>query len=107
MFASLKWIMYGFSMKRRHLYFLYAAIWGLTIWVFFYQKPHGLGAMATLAIYGIPAFVLYLFSLFLVDVRASVLDASMVKHFLERRKVAVGFFFFALVILILLMSLSS
>ena len=50
---------------------------------------------------------LYTMTLFLMDVRQPAFDISMVKQFFERRKIAIGLFFFGLVVLILLLSLST
>ena len=107
MFALSMWIIYEFPMNRLHLCLLYAAVWVFTIWLFYNKKPQGGGSLGMLAIYGLPVFVLYLLSLFLVDVREPALDASMVKQFLKRRQVSIGLFFFGLVVLILLLSFTS
>ena len=102
MFALPGWIRYEFPMKRRYLYMLYAALWVLTLWLFYGLRPQGSGPLWTLFLYGPPVFVLYLFSLFLLNIREGVVDRSMVARFLRRRRLPIGLFFLGLVVLILL-----
>lgn len=90
-------------MKRRHLYFLYTTLWALAIWLFYVVQPQGLGPLTILLLYGPPVFILYLVSLFLLDVPGDVIAPALVKTFLQRRWLAIGFFAFGMVILILLL----
>jgi len=89
-------------MKRHHLYILYAALWALTLWLFYGVQPQGLGRLTTLLLYGPPVFLLYFISLLLMDVPGDIIDPSRVKSFFLRRRLTLGFFAFGMVILILL-----
>jgi hypothetical protein len=94
-------------MSRRYAYMLYAALWTFTIWMFYYLKPYGGGAFVTFGLYGFPVFLLYLFSLFLMDCREDVIDKPLVMKFFRRRRFSIFLFFLGLAILILLMSRTS
>jgi hypothetical protein len=104
MFALAARFLYGLSMNRRSLYMLYVALWAAMIWLFYFLKPSGGAPFATLAFYGLPVMVLYLFSLFLIDVRAEVIDGSMIRPFLNRRKIPLLLFLFGLIVLVHLLS---
>ena len=90
-------------MKRSYLYFFYAALWILTIWLLYGVRLSGAGPLPTMFFYGAPVFLLYILTLFLLDVREDTLDPSLVKAFFRRRQLAIGFFLFGMIVLILLL----
>lgn len=90
-------------MKRLHLYMLYAAVWALTIWLFYVAQPQGLGPLMTLFLYGPPVLILYLLTLLFMDVREEIIGSSLFRTFFRHRRPAIGFFAFGMVVLILLL----
>lgn len=90
-------------MKRRYIYVFYAAIWILTLWLIYGVHLSGAGPLLTMLLYGPPVALLYIVTLFLMDVRDETFDASQVKAFFRRRRLAIGFFLFGMIVLILLL----
>jgi hypothetical protein len=93
-------------MNRRQLYLIYTVLWAITLWLFYGIKPSGGNPLWILVLYGPPVFILYLFSAFLLDVREGAINGPVIRAFFKRRQAAIGLFLLALVILILLISLS-
>jgi hypothetical protein len=91
-------------MNRRQLYLPYAVLWVLTLCLFYVIKPSGGNPLWILVLYGPPVFVLYLYSVLLLDIRDEVIDVPLLRQFLKRRQTAIGLFLLAMAILILLIS---
>ncbi len=91
-------------MTRHSLYLLYAALWAVTICLFYLLKYLGGGSLAALAAFGPPVFLLYGFTLFLMDHREGSVGMSSVKAFLRRRRTSLILFFFGMIVLILLIN---
>ena len=83
-----------FLMRRRSLYLFYAALWVLAGGLFCFGRPHGGGPLTIFVHYGLPAFALYFFSTFLLEVRGDVVSEAMAKEFLQRRRMPIALFLF-------------
>ena len=88
-------------MNRRQLYLIYAILWAITLWLFYGIRPSG-APLWIPVLYGPPVFILYLFSVLLLDIREEVIDGPLIRQFLKRRQMAIGLFLLAMAILILL-----
>lgn len=97
------------DMKRRRLYIIYLGLWVLTAFIlrsgFPKELAHHWAGQGSLAlpltvIYGLPIFLLYLFTVFLFDFRGESVNRGQVLLFLRRRRLAIVGFLFALAVLI-------
>ncbi|HOF05051.1 MAG TPA: hypothetical protein PK175_01700 [Syntrophales bacterium] len=99
------------TMKRRRLYIIYLGLWLLTAYILLSGAPKELAhhwavrgslALPLLVIYGLPIFLLYLFSAFLFDFRGETAGKDQLLTFLKRRRLPIAGFLFCLAVLVLL-----
>jgi hypothetical protein len=85
-------------MSRRFVYLIYAALWAFAVFLYV-VRPFWGEAVGIFFLYGLPVFVLYGCTLLLMDIREPVIDRSMIKPFLLRRRFPLGLFFFGMIVL--------
>ncbi|MDQ5984934.1 MAG: hypothetical protein CSYNP_00632 [Syntrophus sp. SKADARSKE-3] len=85
-------------MSRRFVYLIYAALWVFVVSLYV-VRPFWGNAVGIFVLYGLPVFALYGCTLLLMDIRDPVIDRSMIKPFVSRRRFSLGLFFFGMVVL--------